>query len=184
MKFLKTVSKVGAVAGMAAGVWYGVKMLSKNGLQGGFGATKLGAVAAVFGLASMPAVAMSETLVHNFASTLSAAANGQNIGRVSQLIDDEAVISLTRQGNTTTLDKNGYLQLLQKSWAGAKEYRYQINISDVVISGNQAKAQVHTIETWIKDGKKTTFITHSRATLVQSGANAVLLRAVSQVTVE
>lgn len=184
MRFFKKIAQVGAVVGMTTGVWYGIKKLTKQGVQGGFNVGKLGVLVGALGLVSSPAYAMNESLVNTFASALSAAANGQNIGQVSQLIDDGAVISLTRQGKTATLDKNAYLQLLQKSWAGAKDYRYAITISDVVISGNQARAQVLTTETWTKDGKKTVITTTSRATLVHSGANALLLRAVSQVTVE
>lgn len=131
-----------------------------------------------------PAYAMSESAVQSFANSLNAAANAQNIGMVSRLIDDNAVISLTRKGNTTTLDKNGYLQLLQKSWAGASDYRYTINVTDVVVTGNQARANVITTESWTKDGRRTTFRTHSKATLSYIGGNAMLLRAVSQVTVE
>ncbi|AWY20836.1 nuclear transport factor 2 family protein [Moraxella bovis] len=131
-----------------------------------------------------PAYAMSESAVQSFANSLNTAANAQNIGMVSRLIDDNAVISLTRKGNTTTLDKNGYLQLLQKSWAGASDYRYSINATDVVVTGNQARANVITTESWTKDGRRTTFRTHSKATLSYIGGNAMLLRAVSQVTVE
>lgn len=131
-----------------------------------------------------PAYAMNESAVQNFASSMNTAANAKNIGLVSKLIDDNAVISLTRKGNTTTLDKNAYLQLLQKSWVGSSEYRYSIKVSDVVITGNQARANVTTVESWVKDGHRTTFTTHSKATLSNVGGNALLLRAVSQVTVE
>ncbi len=137
------------------------------------------------GIAVMtPAYAMNESAVQNFANSMNTAANSQNIGMVSRLIDDNAVISLTRKGKTTSLDKNAYLQLLQKSWAGASDYRYNINITDVVITGNQARATVVTTESWVKSGHRTTFITQSKATLSQIGGNAVLLRAVSQVTIE
>lgn len=132
----------------------------------------------------LPAYAISEHSVESFAQAMNRAANNQNIGQVAKLIDDGAIISLTRQGKTTTLDKNAYLQLLQQSWAGASEYQYHITVSDIVISGTQAKAQMDTVETWNKDNKEVTFSTHSRATLTDVGSNAVLLRAVSQVTVE
>lgn len=134
---------------------------------------------------SVSAHAMSESSVQAFASAMNEAANAKNVGQVSQLIDDNAVISITRQGKSTaTLDKNSYLQLLQKSWAGSQDYRYQIHISDIVISGNQARANVKTTETWLKDGKRTTFVTDSKATIGENNAKAVLLRFVSQVTVE
>lgn len=131
-----------------------------------------------------PAYAMSESAVQRFASHLNSAANAQNIGMVSRVIDDNAVISLTRKGSTITLDKNGYLQLLQKSWAGASDYRYDIHITDIVITGNQARANVITTESWMKDGRRITFKARSRATLSYVGGNAMLLRAVSHVTVE
>ena len=127
---------------------------------------------------------MSESAVQRFASHLNSAANAQNIGMVSRVIDDNAVISLTRKGSTITLDKNGYLQLLQKSWAGASDYRYDIHITDIVITGNQARANVITTESWMKDGRRITFKARSRATLSYVGGNAMLLRAVSHVTVE
>lgn len=130
------------------------------------------------------AYAINETQTQNFARLMSVSANQQNIGQIAGLIDDNAVISLTRQNKTTTLDKNAYLQLLQKGWAESKGYHYHIQVNDVVISGDQAKAQVIITETWTnKDGKKVTLKSNSRATLVQSGNNAILLRMVSQVSV-
>lgn len=171
-------------ATLIAGVCYGVKNGAKKWLKSPTAVRTLGALGVASVLAVAPAYAMSESEVQGFASAMKASANAQNIGQLSGLIDDSAVISLTRQGKTATLDKNGYLQLLQKSWAGAKDYRYDINISDVVISGNQAKAQVKTVESWIKDNKKTTITTVSRTTLQSVGKNAVLLRAVTQVAVE
>lgn len=154
-----------------AGVYFGIKR-------------PLGALGVASVMATTPVYAMSESLVHNFAHAMKISANAQNIGQLSRLIDDNAVISITRQGRSTTLDKNAYLQLLQKSWAGSKDYRYDIIISDVVVSGSQAKAQVRTTESWLKDGKKITINTVSRATLQDNGKNAVLLRAVSQLTIE
>lgn len=165
---------------ITTGVYYGTKKWLKNPIiTRVFGALGVAGV-----MVSTPAYAMSESAVQNFAVAMKTSANAQNIGQLSRLIDDEVVISLTRQGKTATLDKNGYLQLLQKSWAGAKDYRYDIAISDVVISGNQAKAQVKTTESWIKDNKRTVITTTSRATLQDFGKNVVLLRAVSQVAVE
>lgn len=131
-----------------------------------------------------PAYAISETSVQSFANSMHVAANSQNIGQVSRLIDDNAVISLTRKGNTATLDKNSYLQLLQKSWAGASDYHYHISIDDVIITGNQARATITTTESWVKAGRKTTLVTHSKATLSEVNGSVLLLRAVSQVTVE
>ncbi|OOS24580.1 nuclear transport factor 2 family protein [Moraxella pluranimalium] len=135
-------------------------------------------------LITTPAYAISEKDIGGYASAMTAAANNQNIAQISKLIADDAIISLSRNNKTTSLDKEGYLQLLQKSWAKASNYRYHINISDVVVTGNQARAQVTTTETWTQDGKPVKITTSSRATLSQSGANAVLLRSVAQVTVD
>lgn len=162
------------------GVYFGTKKWLKNPKI----IRPLGALGMVGVMTTAPVYAMSESLVHGFAHAMKTSANAQNIGQLSRLIDDNAVISITRQGRTTTLDKNAYLQLLQKSWAGSKDYRYDIIISDVVVSGNQAKAQVRTSESWLKDGKKITINTVSRTTLQDNGKNAVLLRAVSQLTIE
>ena len=76
------------------------------------------------------------------------------------------------------------MQLLQKGWAESTHYHYTIYLNDVVISSDQARAQVVTTETWTnKDGKKVTLKSNSRATLVQSGNNAILLRMVSQISI-
>ena len=181
MKNLKKPIMLSAIAtGLGVAIWQGWQGFKKMSRA----STKAAAIATASVAAVAPAYAISESAVQGFASAMNTAANNQNIGQISRLIDDEAVISLTRQGKTTTLDKNAYLQLLQKSWMGASNYRYNISISDVVVSGNQARAVVTTTETWEKDGKKTIFRTTSRTTLSQSGSNAILLRAVSQVTVE
>lgn len=133
---------------------------------------------------TVSAYAMNESAVQSFAGSMNAAANAQNVGLMSKLIDDNAVISLTHRGNTITLDKNAYLQLIQKSWAGASDYRYNITVNNVVVIGNQARADVVTTESWTKGGHKTIFTTRSKVTISDVGGNAVLLRAVSQVTVE
>lgn len=130
------------------------------------------------------AYAISEQDVSRYASSMSSAANAQNIAQISRLIADDAIISLSRGGKTTSLDKEGYLQLLQKSWATSSGYRYRINVADVVVTGNQARAQIVTTETWTQDGRPVTINTASRATFSQVGNNAVLLRSVSQVTVD
>lgn len=162
------------------GVYYGTKKWLKNPNV----MPSLTAFGVAGVMATNPAYAMSESAVQNFAHAMKTSANAQNIGQLSRLIDDGAVISLTRQGKTATLDKNGYLQLLQKSWAGATDYRYDITVSDVVVSGSQARAVVKTSESWVKNGKRTTITTTSRATLQDGSKNAVLLRAVAQVAVE
>lgn len=145
----------------------------------------LGAV--VVSTIALPAHAqVSEQLVMAYAQSMQASANSQNISQVAKLVADDAVISLTRQGKgSSTLDKNTYLDLLQKSWTQAKNYRYEINVSEVVIAGEQARALVVTKESWTdKDGKPHTLITNSRATLGSNGKNAVLLRSVSQVSID
>ncbi|PNK59948.1 hypothetical protein [Psychrobacter sp. FDAARGOS_221] len=127
---------------------------------------------------------LSEADVQNYAAKMKQAANSKNVSQVSNLVADEALISLSRRGKTTSLDKSAYLNLLQKSWTNSSNYTYDISISNVVISGSQAKADVKTVESWVKDGEKRTFTTSSRATLKAGNNNAVLLRAVSQVTID
>ena len=129
--------------------------------------------------------AMSEQAVHVYASAMRQAANSKNINQMARLISDDAVISLTRQGRgSSTLSKSNYLDMLQKSWSEATNYRYEIQISDIVVTGDQARAQVVTTETWVKDSKPITIRTTSRATLGINNNNAVLLRSVTQVTVD
>ncbi|MFA9485305.1 MULTISPECIES: hypothetical protein [unclassified Moraxella] len=134
-------------------------------------------------LISSPAHAISESSVQAYASAMSNAANSKNIGQVARLVSNEAIISLTRNGKTANLDKNNYLQLLQTSWAKSTNYHYDIAISDIIVSGNQARAQVITTETWLEDGKPVKLITTSRVTLSSVGGSAVLLRSVSQVAI-
>lgn len=129
------------------------------------------------------AAPMTEAMVQNYAADMKQAANSQNINQVARLVSDDALISLSRKGKTTSLDKNGYLKLLQSSWSQASGYSYDIRVSNIVTSGEQAKADVRTVETWTKDGKQTSYITTSRATLTSGAGNAVLLRAVSQLTI-
>lgn len=130
------------------------------------------------------AAVMSESLVQNYASAMKSAANSQNISQVARLVSDDALISMSRKGKSTSLDKDAYLKLLQTSWNQTSNYHYDINIDNIVITGSQAKANVNTVESWVKDGKKVSFLTTSRVTLTLSTGNAVLLRAVSQVTID
>lgn len=175
-------SKTAGILGLTLGVCYGIKKLTKSSSWHGI-AIKAGAMLGAVGL-TMPAYAIQEAQVGDFARTLNSAANSQNIGQVAELIDEGAVISITRQGKTSTLDKNAYLQLLQKNWAGAKNYHYQLQLGDVVISGNQAKVHVSTTETWLKDGQKITLVTSAKATLVHNGKGVVLLRSVAQIHIQ
>ncbi len=145
-----------------------------------------GALASSLVLASpmIAEAAISEQSVYAYANSIKTAANTRNIGQIARLISDDAIISLSRQGRgTTTLSKSDYLQLLQKGWTNSSTYRFDIEVRDVLITGDQARAQIITTETWTQNGKPMTIMTSSRATLGLSGKNTVLLRSVSQVTV-
>jgi hypothetical protein len=132
---------------------------------------------------SAQAATMTEALVQNYAAAMKASANSQNINQVARLVSDDALISMSRKGKSTSLDKEAYLKLLQSSWNNTSNYRYDISVDNVVISGGQAKANVTTNESWVKDGQQVSFVTTSRVTLALSTGNAVLLRAVSQVAI-
>ena len=133
---------------------------------------------------SVQAATMTESLVQNYASAMKSSANSKNINQVARLVSDDALISLSRKGKTTSLDKDAYLKLLQSSWNNTSNYRYDISVDNIVITGAQAKANVTTTEQWVKDGKNVSFKTNSRVTLTLSTGNALLLRAVSQVTID
>lgn len=143
------------------------------------------AIVAIVGTMSISAQAatMTEALVQNYAAAMKASANSQNINQVASLVSDDALISMSRKGKSTSLDKEAYLKLLQSSWNNTSNYRYDISVDNVVISGGQAKANVTTNESWVKDGQQVSFVTTSRVTLTLSTGNAVLLRAVSQVAI-
>jgi uncharacterized membrane-anchored protein YjiN (DUF445 family) len=143
------------------------------------------AIVAIVGTMSISAQAatMTEALVQNYAAAMKASANSQNINQVARLVSDDALISMSRKGKSTSLDKEAYLKLLQSSWNNTSNYRYDISVDNVVISGGQAKANVTTNESWVKDGQQVSFVTTSRVTLALSTGNAVLLRAVSQVAI-
>ena len=132
---------------------------------------------------SAQAATMTEALVQNYATAMKSAANSQSLNQVARLVSDDALISMSRKGKSTSLDKDAYLKLLQNSWSNTSNYRYDINVDNIVITGEQAKANVTTNESWIKDGQKVSFVTTSRVTLTLSTGNAVLLRAVSQVAI-
>lgn len=146
------------------------------------GASTLFAVASTASI-SAQAATMNESLVQSYASTMKSAANNQNTDQVARLVSDDALISLSRKGKSTSLDKDAYLKLLQNSWNQTSNYRYDITIDNIVITGSQAKANVTTVESWVKEGKNVSFVTTSRVTLTLSTGNAVLLRAVSQVAI-
>lgn len=148
--------------------------------------TSLVAVAAVASTIAITAQAetMTQSLVQNYASSMKSAANGKNISQIARLVSDDALISLSRKGKSTSLDKDAYLKLLQSSWNQTSNYNYDISVSDIVVTGTQAKANVRTTESWTKDGVNVSYVTSSRVTLTSSTGNAVLLRAVSQVTID
>ena len=129
------------------------------------------------------AATMTEALVQNYAAAMKSSANSKSINQVARLVSDDALISLSRKGKSTSLDKDAYLKLLQNSWNDTSNYRYDISVDNIVITGDQAKANVTTNESWTKDGQQTSFVTTSRVTLTVSTGNAVLLRAVSQVAI-
>lgn len=147
--------------------------------------TSIAAVVAVASTVSISAQAatMTEALVQNYAAAMKSSANSKSINQVSRLVSDDALISLSRKGKSTSLDKDAYLKLLQNSWNDTSNYRYDISIDNIVITGAQAKANVTTNESWVKDGQPVSFVTTSRVTLTLSTGNAVLLRAVSQVAI-
>ncbi|MFC6205164.1 MULTISPECIES: hypothetical protein [Psychrobacter] len=148
--------------------------------------TSIAAVAAVASAfsVSVQAATMNESLVQNYSAAMKAAANSKNLSQVSRLVSDDALISLSRKGKSTSLDKEAYLRLLQTGWNQTSNYRYEISINNIVITGEQAKANVTTTESWVKDGQSVSFVTNSRVTLTVATGNAVLLRAVSQVTID
>jgi len=149
---------------------------------------KSAGVAAIVAVASTVSVSaqaadMTEALVQNYIAAMKASANSRDVNQVSRLVSDDALISLSRKGKSTSLDKDAYLSLLQSSWSDTSNYRYDIAVDNIVITGSQAKANVTTNESWVKDGRNVSFVTNSRVTLTVATGNAVLLRAVSQVTI-
>lgn len=140
---------------------------------------------AILGASTLSYAQVSENSVNAYAQAMQAAANSQNITQIGKLVADDAVISLTRAGKgNTTLDKNSYLDLLQKSWTQSKNYRYEIAISEIVIAGDTARALVITTESWTdKDGNPQKITTNARTTLGHNGKTTVLTRSVAQVSV-
>ena len=146
------------------------------------GVTAVVAVVSTVSVAAQAAT-MTEDLVQSYAAAMKSSANNKSVNQVARLVSDDALISLSRKGKSTSLDKDAYLKLLQNSWNDTSNYRYDISVDNVVITGNQAKANVTTNESWVKDGRNVSFVTTSRVTLTLATGNAVLLRAVSQVAI-
>ncbi|WP_201508790.1 hypothetical protein [Psychrobacter alimentarius] len=148
------------------------------------GTSVVAVVAAVSAVSiTAQAATMTEALVLDYIAAMKSSANSQSINQVARLVSDDALISLSRKGKSTSLDKDAYLKLLQNSWNDTSNYNYDISVDNIVITGTQAKANVTTNESWVKDGQKVSFVTTSRVTLTVATGNAVLLRAVSQVTI-
>lgn len=164
-----------------------MKQLGRKGLMAllikSASVVSLAAVASTVTISAQAAI-MTEGLVQNYAAAMKSAANSKSINQVATLVSDDALISLSRKGKSTSLDKNAYLKLLQNSWNQTSNYRYDISVDNIVTTGSQAKANVKTVESWVKDGKNVSYVTTSRVTLTLSTGNAVLLRAVSQVSIE
>lgn len=111
---------------------------------------------------------ISEGDVEKFAQQMHQSANSKSIAQVSRLISDDALISISRRGTTSTLDKSSYLNLLQTNWAKATDYHYTIRINNVISTGNQAKADIVTTEVITENGKTLNMTTTSRATFSQT----------------
>lgn len=127
---------------------------------------------------------ISEGDIEQFAQQMHQSANSKSIAQVSRLISDDALISISRRGATSTLDKSSYLNLLQTNWAKATDYHYTIRINNVISTGNQAKADIVTTEVITENGKMLNMTTTSRATFSQTPKGLVLSRAISQLTIQ
>ncbi|WP_230657678.1 DUF4440 domain-containing protein [Psychrobacter sp. I-STPA10] len=131
------------------------------------------------------AAGIDEASVQSYAAAMKQAANSKNIAKVGSLVSDgDVIIRLNRNKIETVLDKAKYLQLLQSSWDQTTNYRYDISVSNIVISGNLAIADVYTVESWVKDGQPKTVKTSATVKLVNEDGKAKLFRAVAKVTVE
>ncbi|MBP6340763.1 MAG: hypothetical protein KBA00_00145 [Moraxella sp.] len=122
--------------------------------------------------------------IDNYGTAMAAAANAKSISRVASLVADDALISVSRKGKTTTLNKSNYLNLLQNNWSKATRYGYDIQLNNVVISGNHAKADAITTEVIVENNVTTRLVTTSRITFAESGNSVLLSRAISQLVIE
>lgn len=148
---------------------------------------KTAGVATLIALPSLAQATISDADIAQFASNMTVAANSKDINRVSALVADDALISVSRKGKTSTLNKATYLNLLQNNWSKATQYRYSITVDNVVNMGTQAKADVVTTELLTEQGITTQLVTTSRATLSEAGQgrnHVVLSRAISQLAIE
>lgn len=155
--------------------------LQKNTVRRAFGALCVGAFLTISNAAFAQ---MTPQAVDAYAKNMQSAMSARNINQVARLLSDDVVISLTRQGSATaTLDKSAYLNALQKGWSGVQNYKYTFTLDNVVITDDTARVQSTINESYTKDGQATTITANSRSTLGLNGNNAVLLRAVVQVSV-
>ena len=122
--------------------------------------------------------------IDNYGTAMAAAANAKSISRVASLVADDALISVSRKGKTTTLNKSNYLNLLQNNWSKATRYGYDIQLNNVVFSGNHAKADAITTEVIVENNLTTRLVTTSRITFAESGNSVLLSRAISQLVIE
>lgn len=127
---------------------------------------------------------ISEAELQQFVAQMTGAANAKNINQVSRLVADDALISVSRKGKTSTLNKSMYLNLLQNNWSKAITYRYSMSLSNVVTVGNQVKADIVTTEFITEKNQVVQLVTTSRATLAEAGSGVVLSRAISELAIE
>lgn len=127
---------------------------------------------------------INDAQLQQFSAAMTAAANAKNINQISRLVADDALISVSRKGKTSTLNKSTYLNLLQNNWSKATQYRYSMDISNVVHVGEQAKADVVTTEIIVEPTQSIRLVTTSRATLSEIDNRIVLSRAISQLAIE
>lgn len=127
---------------------------------------------------------ITESELQRFIAQMTLAANAKNINQISRLVADDALISVSRKGKTSTLNKTTYLNLLQNNWSKAINYRYSMSISNVVTVGDQVKADVVTTEFITEQNQVVQLVTTSRATLAETGQGVLLSRAISQLAIE
>lgn len=122
--------------------------------------------------------------IDNFGVAMMAAANAKSTTRVANLVADDALISVSRKGKSSTLNKSNYLNLLQNNWSKASNYGYDIQLNNVVISGSHAKADAITTEVIVENNITTRLVTTSRITFIESENSVLLSRAISQLVIE
>ncbi len=120
------------------------------------------------------------TDINRYASVMKQSANNKDLNKIADMIADDVIIKITRNGKSATLNKTEYLKRLQQNWQSANNYSYNIQVSDIITSGDHIKANITTQEVIGNN----TYVTNSRATLTENNNKAVLLKAVSQVSVK